>query len=197
MKTNMKNMIVIAVLALTWAACENKSVPKTPLMDAPEQETIVQENTEDSIKKEVENQIRAIYLKMKEMDASDMGLDTSELEKAVCSAEFLQLRQEVAEKCEGARSSEEIFTDEGWHWFPGIGTPELIDSIEVAMIQQDKVEARYVLTDKLGNSAPQHTVLVLEQGQWKIHDWIDAETYPAGSYLDQIKAFLKMKEGKK
>ena len=56
--------------------------------------------------------------------------------------------------------------------------------------EEYRAEAKFRLTDKRGFKAHQHLVMLLENGQWKIHNWIDPEAFPEGNYLDWMKLFL-------
>jgi len=196
----MRKLFLSVVIALTCVACGNKKASNVPAEEVKTADSTIVENIDSTgikIQEEVENQLQTVFAKLKEMNASDEGINTSTLEKMFCSEGFLRQMQEVKDVCKNPRSSEDIFTDEGWHWFPGIGVAETVDSIMVETMQENKAEAKIRLTDKQGNKARQHLVLVKENGQWKIDNWIDPEAYYEGSYIDQAKAFLELKTGKK
>ena len=141
---------------------------------------------QDTISSTVQNTIPSTD----EMDASGHGINVNELDQQFCSEEFLKLQKEVYKKSENATSCEEAFSDEGWRWFPDISAAQTVDSVSVELIGQDRAEAKFRLTDKRGFKAHQHLVMLLENGQWKIHNWIDPEAFPEGNYLDWMKLFL-------
>ena len=134
--------------------------------------------------------MQTVYAKLREMDASGNGINVNELDQQFCSEEFLRLQKEVYKKSEDATSCEEAFSDEGWRWFPDISAAQTVDSVSVKLIGKDRAEAKFRLTDKRGFKAHQHLVMLLENGQWKIHNWIDPEAFPEGNYLDWMKLFL-------
>ena len=129
------------------------------------QNTIPSTETEADLQKAIETQLQTIYGKLHEMDASGHGINVNELDQQFCSEEFLKLQKEVYKKSENATSCEEAFSDEGWRWFPDISAAQTV-------------------------KAHQHLVMLLENGQWKIHNWIDPEAFPEGNYLDWMKLFL-------
>ena len=143
------------------------------------------EETEADLQKAIETQLQTVYAKLHEMDASGNGININELDQQFCSEEFLRLQKEVYKKSENATSCEEAFSDEGWRWFPDISAAQTVDSVSVELIGQDRAEAKFRLTDKRG-----FNVMLLENGQWKIHNWIDPEAFPEGNYLDWMKLFL-------
>ena len=191
----MMKKLFIFVAALVMAACGSKTGSNASDADSTVQDSVLTADAEADLQKAVEAQLQTIFSKLREMDASGNGINISELDKQFCSEEFLSLQKAVYDKSEKATSPEQAFSDEGWRWFPGIGTPESVDSVSVEFIQKGRVETKFRLTDKRGVKAREHLVMLLENGQWKIHNWIDAEAFPEGNYLDWMKMFLGVQEG--
>lgn len=187
----MKKIILFALIVLSWTSCGNKNAGNAKTTDSIASDTIVA--ADDDVREAVEAQLHAIYAKLKE--SSDDVIQIGEIDKQFCSEEFLRLEDEVMKKSMNARSAEGSFSDEGWRWFPGIGAAEKVDSITVELIQKGRVETKFRLTDKQGNTARQHLVMLLENGQWKIHNWIDPEAFPEGNYLDWMKSYLGVQTG--
>jgi hypothetical protein len=71
--------------------------------------------------------------------------------------------------------------DEGHHWTAEIGSPVTVDSIKSELLTGDQAQAEVWLKDKRGNKGHLEMNLYLEDGAWKIHDWIDTDVYPFGS----------------
>ena len=184
----MKKFLFSAAV-LMIAACGSKTGNNANGADSTVQNTIPSTETEADLQKAIETQLQTIYGKLHEMDASGHGINVNELQQ-FCSEEFLKLQKEVYKKSENATSCEEAFSDEGWRWFPDISAAQTVDSVSVELIGQDRAEAKFRLTDKRGFKAHQHLVMLLENGQWKIHNWIDPEAFPEGNYLDWMKLFL-------
>lgn len=187
--------LFIFVAALVMAACGSKTGSNASDVDSIAQDSVLTADAEADLKKAVEAQLQTIFSKLREMDASGNGINISELDKQFCSEEFLSLQKAVFEKSEKATSPEQAFSDEGWRWFPDISAAQTVDSVSVKLIGQDRAEAKFRLTDKRGFKAHQHLVMLLENGQWKIHNWIDAEAFPEGNYLDWMKHYLGVQEG--
>ena len=185
----MKKFLFSAAV-LMIAACGSKTGNNANGADSTVQNTIPSTETEADLQKAIETQLQTIYGKLHEMDASGHGINVNELDQQFCSEEFLKLQKEVYKKSENATSCEEAFSDEGWRWFPDISAAQTVDSVSVELIGQDRAEAKFRLTDKRGFKAHQHLVMLLENGQWKIHNWIDPEAFPEGNYLDWMKLFL-------
>lgn len=192
----MKKFLFFAAV-LMMAACGSKTGNNANGADSTVQDSVLTtetalstEETEADIQKTIETQLQTVYAKLHEMDASGNGININELDQQFCSEEFLRLQKEVYKKSENATSCEEAFSDEGWRWFPDISAAQTVDSVSVELIGQDRAEAKFRLTDKRGFKAHQHLVMLLENGQWKIHNWIDPEAFPEGNYLDWMKLFL-------
>ena len=184
-----KQFFVLAAAVLMMAACGNKTGANNASAESTVTDGIATVAEED-IQKDIEAQLNTVYAKLREMDASGNGININELDQQFCSEEFLRLQKEVYKKSENATSCEEAFSDEGWRWFPDISAAQTVDSVSVELIGQDRAEAKFRLTDKRGFKAHQHLVMLLENGQWKIHNWIDPEAFPEGNYLDWMKLFL-------
>ena len=159
-KSNMKKLLISVMVALIWTACGNKTGANSASGDSIVTDSITAD-AEADLQKTVETQLQTVFAKLREMDASGNGINIGELDKQFCSEEFLSLQKAVYEKSEKATSPEQAFSDEGWRWFPGIGTPVTVDSVSVEFIQKGRVETKFILTDKRGVKAREHLVMLL------------------------------------
>ena len=80
--------------------------------------------------------------------------------------------------------------DEGHHWVPGIGVPMIIDSVKTELLTGDQAQAEVWLRDKRGSKGYLEMNLYLENGAWKVHNWIDDDVYPFGSLWHWMQNFL-------
>ena len=96
-----------------------------------------------------------------------------------CSKDFLELQDQLYAK---VRESQVMFDgDEGHHWTAEVGSPVTVDSIKSELLTGDQAQAEVWLKDKRDNKGHLEINLYLEDGAWKIHDWIDTDVYPFGS----------------
>lgn len=199
----MKRLFLLGLAVAMLIACGNRTAGNTAGSDSTMQgdgehqssDIVSADVSGADLQLAVEAQLQAVYAKLREMDTTDDGINIRQLDKLFCSEEFNRLEGEVFEKSGKATNPEESFSDEGWRWFPGIGVAEKVDSVTVEFIQKGRIETKFRLTDKQGRKARQYLVMLLENGQWKIHNWIDAEAFPEGNYLDWMKRYLGIQEG--
>ena len=101
---------------------------------------------------------------------------------------FLELQDQLYAK---VRESQVMFDgDEGHHWTAEIGSPVTVDSIKSELLTGDQAQAEVWLKDKRGNKGHLEINLYLEDGAWKIHDWIDTDVYPFGSLFTWMQHVL-------
>ena len=199
--SDMTKLFLCLTAMLMMAACGNNKSRSSEDADS-EAETELTEQDDDEEadweaqgQKEVTAMLKAVYKTENELMDTELDVNLTALDQKFCSKEFLELQGEVASKSLDAQSPEEAFSDEGWRWIPGIAFPVSPKNIRVEMIQKDRAEARFTLSDDYGNKAAQHLVLVKEDGKWKIHNWIDEDAYPEGNYLDWMKSYLDVQVG--
>ena len=135
----------------------------------------------------VEAQIRVCFDEVNRMSA-DGGIDINRLDSMFCSKDFLELQSRLYAK---VHESQVMFDgDEGHHWVPGIGTPVTIDSIKSELLTGDQAQAQVWLKDKRGNEGHLEMNLYLEDGAWKVHNWIDTDVYPFGTLFNWMQKVL-------
>jgi len=127
----------------------------------------------------VEAQIRACYDEVNKQGEGD-GPYINRLDELFCSKDFLELRKQLSQK---VKKGEVTFDgDEGWHWLPGVGTPINVDTVKAELLTANQAQAEVWLSDRRGNHGYLELNLYLEDGAWKIHNWIDSDVYPFGAY---------------
>jgi hypothetical protein len=196
----MMKMIFIAVAAMVMVACggnqahggeaEALSAPVDSLVKTVE----ASEESEAQPKakmpnlwttKAVETQIRACFEEVNKMAAGD-GIDVGLLDKKYCSKDFLQLKNDLEKKIQ---KGEVMFDgDEGYHWTADIGTPVIVDSIKAELMTRDQAQAEVWLKDEHDRRGYMELALYLEDGAWKIHNWIDTDVYPFGALFNWMQS---------
>ena len=74
--------------------------------------------------------------------------------------------------------------DHGHHWTAGIATPIFVDSLKAELMSNEQAQAEVWLKDSCDNRGYMELELYLENGAWKIHNWIDTDVYPFGTLFN-------------
>ena len=188
-------MIFYAVSAIVMASCGSNQVHDGEVhadpiqldtlikVDEPKQQKPVAVPKKKNLWNEeaVEAQLRACFAEVNRM-AADSGIDVTKLDKTFCSKDFLDLKRDLEKKIS---KGEVMFDgDEGYHWGAGIEPPVSVDSVKTELLTRDKAQAEIWLIDEKDNHGYLEVALYLEDGVWKIHNWIDSDVYPFGSLFN-------------
>ena len=187
----MKKLLIAVVGVLTMAACGNKTkggeAIDSTLVDSLMTDSVVLGLTDLWPVEAVEAQIRLCFDEVNKMAEAD-GVYINRLDSMFCSKDFLELQEQLLSK---VRESQVMFDgDEGHHWLPGIGSPVTVDSIKSELLTGDQAQAEVWLKDKRGNKGHLEMNLYLEDGAWKIHNWVDTDVYPFGSLFTWMQNVL-------
>ena len=123
-------------------------------------------------------QLRTCFAEVNRM-AAEGGIDVTALDKKYCSRDFLELKNNLEKKVQKGEVAFE--GDEGYHWTADIGTPLTVDSVSALLVTAEQAQAEVWLKDAHGNRGYLELTLYLEDGAWKIHNWIDDDVYPFGA----------------
>ena len=173
-KTTMKkkiNLILTVMAVLMMASCGNKTKGGEAESDSTRVDSLmvavsVASGPADLWTTEaVEAQIRACFAEVNQMAADD-GIDITLLKGQLM-----------------------FDGDDGYHWVPNIGTPMTIDSVKSELLTGDQAQAEVWLKDKRGNKGYLEMTLYLENGAWKVHNWIDTDVYPFGALFNWMQNF--------
>jgi len=191
-----KILFFIAAASLVLTACSGSdvhggnvatfSVPADSLVKPGEApiETVKQRKDKSSnlwTTSAVEKQIRACFADVNKMAASD-GIDISLLDNKYCSKDYLELKDNLEKKIQ---KGEVMFDgDEGHHWTAGIATPIIVDSLKAELLTKEQAQAEVWLKDSSNHRGYMELALYLENGAWKIHNWIDTDVYPFGTLFN-------------
>ena len=187
----MKKLLIAVVGVLTMAACGNKTkggeAIDSTLVYSLMTDSVVLGVTDLWTVDAVEAQIRLCFDEVNKMAEAD-GVYINRLDSMFCSKDFLELQEQLLSK---VRESQVMFDgDEGHHWLPGIGSPVTVDSIKSELLTGDQAQAEVWLKDKRGNKGHLEMNLYLEDGAWKIHNWVDTDVYPFGSLFTWMQNVL-------
>ena len=196
----MMKMIFIAVAAMVLVACggnqahggeaEALSAPVDSLVKTVEasEESKAQPKAKTPnlwTEKAVEKQIQACFEDVNKMAASD-GIDIGLLDNKYCSKDYLELKGNLEKKIQ---KGEVMFEgDHGHHWTAGIATPIFVDSLKAELMSKEQAQAEVWLKDSCDNRGYMELELYLEDGAWKIHNWIDTDVYPFGALFNWMQS---------
>ena len=155
----MKKLLIVVVGVLTMTACGNKTkggeAIDSTLVDSLMTDSVVLGVSDLWTVDAVEAQIRLCFEEVNRMAEAD-GIYINRLDSMFCSKDFLELQDQLYAKVRD-------------------------DSIKSELLTGDQAQAEVWLKDKRGNKGHLEMNLYLEDGAWKIHDWIDTDVYPFGS----------------
>ena len=192
----------ILIIATTFmVACGNKTKGAETLADTKHVDSTMLSDgaTFDSPKllsvEAVEKRIRVCFQEVNKM-AVDNPIDIRSLDKQFCSKDFLEIEDKLYKK---VRENRAMFDgDDGHHWLAGIASPSKIDSIKAELLSGNQAHADVWLSDEYGRKGYLKIILNLENGTWKLHNWIDEEVFLKGSLFDWMQSVVddsEMKDG--
>ena len=115
------------------------------------------------------------------MAAEDV-IDIDMLDDKYCSRDFLTLKRQLEKKIQ---KGEVMFEgDQGHHWTAGLATPITVDSLTAELLTRDQAQAEVWLIDENQNRGYMELTMYLEDGAWKVHNWIDTDVYPFGALFN-------------
>ena len=166
---------------LLMASCSNKTRSEEITADSTQMDSVMVAD-DDSYDiwtvEAVDAQIRACFDEVNKK-AADYPIDIIGLDKMFCSKEFLELEEQLYKK---KKENKVMFEDDnGFHWLADIASPSSIDSINVELLAGDQAQAKVWLNDEYGRKGYLEMILYLEDGAWKVHDWICDAIYPSGT----------------
>ena len=133
----------------------------------------------------VDAQVRVCFAEVNKMAAGGC-IDVNRLDAMYCSKDFLELKNHLEMK---VQKGEVMFEgDEGYHWTAGIATPLTVDSVSAELLKRDQAQAEVWLSDRRDSTAYLELSLYLEDGAWKIHNWVDTDVYPFGALFNWMQS---------
>ena len=195
---NMK-MVFMAVAAMVMVACGGSQTHggEAEALSAPVDSLVkTAEATKTEVKAKrktpnlwtanaVEVRIRGCFAEVNRMAAGD-GIDVGLLDNKYCSKDFLELKRNLEKKIQ---KGEVMFDgDEGYHWTADLGTPFVVDSVKAELLTRDQAQAEVWLKDEHDRRGYLELALYLEDGTWKIHNWIDDNVYPFGALFNWMQS---------
>ena len=192
-----KIMFLLTAAALMSACGSNKAGDAAAGADVSPVDSVVMARMEKKAEKPVrqgpkllsveavEGQLRSCYAEVNKMAAAGV-IDVNKLDRKYCSTDFLELKDGLGKK---VQKGEVAFDgDEGHHWTAGIATPLTVDSVSVLLVTAEQAQAELWLTGNDGGRGYLEMTLYLENGMWRIHDWIDDNVYPFGALFNWMQS---------
>lgn len=185
-------LILLAILALSFSACRNKTNGSTDysdtiMLDGPG--SVYEPLTEEDIK----DQIIAYYNELNNVNNGEMNM--SALDSIACTRSLLDLMKQAEEKSMQAiaQGSDAYFEDEGYRWYQGLGTPISVQFDDITDPTEKQVEVFLTLKWK-DQEAKVRLRMQLEDLMWKINDFVDYDIDGVGFRTD-LETFLGLNNG--
>lgn len=183
--------------AIAMASCGNT----TQQTNADSDSTVAtQADADAQISKEtIVSQVEKIYERLNEMNENG-EIDLRQLEQEFCTSYYLSLKERIAQYDENATGDMCFMGDEGYHWLLDLVLPFSVEQVSVDMLGQDQAQVQVRLISmgvgKAADDEDEYTagttmILCLENGQWKVNNWLDPEAYDEGGYLGMLETYIK------
>ena len=175
---------------LLMASCSNKTRSEEITADSTQVDSAMAAD-DDSYDiwtvEAVDAQIRACFDEVNKK-ATDYPIDIIGLDRMFCSKDFLELEEQLYKE---KKENKVMFEDDnGFHWIADIASPSTLDSINVELLAGNQAQAKAWLNDEYGRKGYLEMILYLEDGAWKIHDWINDDIYPSGTLYKWMQNLL-------
>ena len=175
---------------LLMASCSNKTRSEDITADSTQVDSamVADDDSYDIWTVEaVDAQIRACFDEVNKK-ATDYPIDIIGLDRMFCSKDFLELEEQLYKE---KKENKVMFEDDnGFHWLADIASPSTLDSINVELLAGNQAQAKAWLNDEYGRKGYLEMILYLEDGAWKIHDWINDDIYPSGTLYKWMQNLL-------
>lgn len=148
----------------------------------------------------VEKQVREMFSVLNDQYEKDGYTDCSALDIQYCTKYYLSLVSRIREYDIDAVGDMRFMGDEGWHWSFGIVPPYIVENVKVDLLSGDQAQAQVRLVSAgVGKAADDEDeyiagttmILWLEDGQWKINNWLDPEVYADNGYLGMMEDYMR------
>ena len=148
----------------------------------------------------VEKQVREMFSVLNDQYEKDGYTDCSALDIQYCTKYYLSLVSRIREYDIDAVGDMRFMGDEGWHWSFGIVPPYTVENVKVDLLSGDQAQAQVRLVSagvgKAADDEDEYTagttmILWLEDGQWKINNWLDPEVYADNGYLGMMEDYIR------
>ena len=172
--------------AVALASCGNTTKPvlvENDSTEITEPEKLVSEDA-------VFFQVSKIYERLNLMGESG-EIDLGKLEQEFCTKYFLDLKGRIAQYDENATGDMRFMGDEGYHWLLGLALPLTIAEMNAQILSDNEALAQ-VRFDGCDEDEPcgMTLKLQLEEGQWKVSNWLDPEAYDESGYVGMLENYI-------
>ncbi len=174
------------VTAVATTSCGNTTKPlivENDSTEITEPEKLVSEDA-------VFFQVSKIYERLNQMGESEV-IDLAQLEQEFCTSYFLNLKQRIARFDENPTGDMCFMGDEGYHWLVGQSLPLTIESLRTQILSDTEALAQIKFASADEDDPCGMTLkLQLEDGEWKVSNWLDPEVYDEGGYVAMMENYI-------
>lgn len=173
--------------ALTAASCGNTAQKSS---DSDSTTTVQAEESKPTNEDVIAAQVAKIYDRINEMNASGV-VDLGQLEQEFCTNYFLALKDRIEQYDENAQGDMRFMGDEGYHWLVDQSLPLVVEQITPQLLSETEALAqiRFVSDDE-DDVKGMTLKLQLEDGTWKVSNWLDPEVYEEGGYVSMLEYYV-------
>jgi hypothetical protein len=195
------NYLIIAALLVALTSCGSNN--KTGNGEEADSVDVagVEASANDELWTEeaVEQQVRDMFDALNEQCDGE-GIDIGALDRQFCTSYFLSLQDRIRKYDENAVGDMCFMGDEGWHWVFDIVPPFLVENVNVDLLSDDQAQAQVRLVStgvgKAADDEDEYTagttmILWLEDGVWKVNNWLDPEVYGDNGYLGMMEDYIR------
>ena len=172
--------------AVALASCGNTTKPAVIENDSTEITEAEKPVSEDA----VFSQVSKMYERLNQMGESG-EIDLGKLEQEFCTKYYLDLKERIAQYDENATGDMRFMGDEGYHWLLGQALPLTIQDLNAQILSDNEAIAQIRFDGGDEDDPCGITIkLQLEDGEWKVSNWLDPEAYDEGGYVGMLENYI-------
>ena len=172
--------------AVALASCGNTTKPAVIENDSTEITEAEKPVSEDA----VFSQVSKMYERLNQMGESG-EIDLGKLEQEFCTKYYLDLKERIAQYDENATGDMRFMGDEGYHWLLDQALPLTIQDLSAQILSDNEALAQIRFDGGDEDDPCGITIkLQLEDGEWKVSNWLDPEAYDEGGYVGMLENYI-------
>ena len=194
--------LAIAAAAVVLASCgsNNKTGNGEDADSIEVAEVEASANNEQWTEEAVEQQVRNMFETLNTQFNNDDFINCSALDRMYCTDYYLSLVDRIRDFDVDAEGDMCFMGDEGYHWTFGLVPPYQVENVNVDLLSGDQAQAQVRLIStgvgKAADDEDEYTagttmILWLEDGVWKVNNWLDPEVYGDNGYLGMMEDYIR------
>ncbi|MBR6894021.1 MAG: hypothetical protein IKN15_12465 [Bacteroidaceae bacterium] len=196
-------LLIISAAAVVMTSCGNNKTGNGEEADSVDVASVeaATANSELWTEEAVEKQVREMFDAVNEQFQSGNGIDCGALDRQYCTKYYLSCVDRIYQYDEENGVGDMYFMgDECWHWCFDIMPPFVVENVKVDLLSGDQAQAQVRLVSggvgKAADDEDEYTsgttmILWLEDGQWKVNNWLDPEVYADNGYLGMMEDYIR------